>query len=145
MPQLLKKCSKCQTLKPIDEFYTRKSKPVAKCKPCIWAKQKEWYGQTKPARKIALKRYSMTTSEYDSILGLQGGVCKLCGSQATVPYSNTNSTIRALSVDHDHGTGKIRGILCGNCNLGLGYFRDKIELLEKAIQYLSDFKGVSHD
>jgi len=58
----------------------------------------------------------------------QGGVCAICGG--------INDNDDALSVDHDHETGRIRGLLCSKCNKGLGSFNDDPELLRKAIAYL---------
>jgi hypothetical protein len=59
----------------------------------------------------------------------QGGKCAICGVDQSVLKMK-------LCIDHDHKTEKIRGLLCWWCNLGLGYFRDKTNLLEEAIRYL---------
>lgn len=64
----------------------------------------------------------------------QEGKCQICG----VPISLTG---RETHADHDHDTGKFRAILCFKCNLGLGYFREDINILASAISYLSVHKG----
>lgn len=64
------------------------------------------------------------------MLDMQGGRCAICGTD------NTGKR-RCFHVDHNHDTGKIRGLLCGNCNSGLGNLRDDVGLLNRAIQYLT--------
>ena len=69
----------------------------------------------------------LSYKEYQQLLLRQKGKCKICGG-----ISNG----KRLSIDHDHQTGKIRGLLCDNCNFGLGWFKDNIEVLKRAISYL---------
>lgn len=71
----------------------------------------------------------ISDAEYDRLLNLQGGGCAICGAFPTE---------RSLAVDHDHDTGRIRGLLCMRCNTGIGHFEDSIPLLEAAIDYLED-------
>lgn len=71
--------------------------------------------------------YGITNVQYDSILSNQGGICAICGC----PAIN-----KELAIDHNHVTGKVRGILCSNCNTGLGLFGDSIDLIERAVAYL---------
>lgn len=78
-----------------------------------------------------IKRFGITLEDYNNILISQNYKCKICGKG----YSESKV---ALAVDHDHITGKVRGLLCYNCNIGLGNYRDSIELLEKAIIYLKE-------
>ena len=78
-------------------------------------------------RKNRLGAYGVTVEEYNLMLGHQGGVCALCGR----PPGK-----KPLAVDHDHETGKVRGLLCQNCNVGLGCFGDSVPILEGAIKYL---------
>ena len=73
--------------------------------------------------------------DYEALSKAQGGRCAICGRKETIKnYLNGNS--RRLAIDHDHKTDKIRGLLCGKCNRGLGLFRDNIDFLQKAVRYL---------
>jgi hypothetical protein len=74
------------------------------------------------------RRYSLAPGQKDELLAQQGG-CAVCGS----PEPGDR---RGWVVDHDHATGKVRGVLCNACNLGLGSFRDSTDRLEAAIRYL---------
>ena len=74
------------------------------------------------------RRYGLTAGSYNELLESQKGRCAICG--------NLPDT-RRLSVDHDHETGVVRGLLCSHCNTGLGQFRDNAKLLNNAIGYLS--------
>jgi hypothetical protein len=73
--------------------------------------------------------YGIDVDDYKRMLEEQGGGCYLCGKQ---PEGN-----RALDIDHDHETGKVRGLLCSNHNRGIGLLNDDITILAKAIQYLA--------
>lgn len=84
-------------------------------------------------RRSHLKRtYGITPEEYDMMLQEQGGVCAICGDDR-VPAHYTG-----LVPDHDHSTGKVRGLLCNQCNLMLGHARDDISILAKGIEYLNE-------
>jgi len=79
-----------------------------------------------------LKRYNLTLEQIDEILVSQDHKCGLCGR-------SLKEMKRA--VDHDHKTGKVRGILCNRCNLGLAMFLDNADLLKVAINYLTETKS----
>lgn len=79
------------------------------------------------------KKYGIGFAEYEKLLEQQNGVCACCGRGET---KIQNGAVRLLSVDHDHTTGDVRGLLCGNCNMAIGYAGDDIEILRKAIAYL---------
>lgn len=81
-------------------------------------------------RENLKKRYGITLQEYDNMLAAQDGVCAICGKECRKNMF--------LSVDHDHETGAIRGLLCDDCNNGLGKFFDDVSLLQKAIDYLDE-------
>lgn len=77
-----------------------------------------------------LKRnYQITPEDYERILVIQGGKCAICGR-------DRQEFPKPLVVDHDHDTGKVRGLLCPNCNHGLGRFSDSIDVVAKALEYL---------
>lgn len=81
------------------------------------------------------KKYGITRAQYDAMLVSQGGGCALC---------NAPPKTRALHVDHDHATGRVRGLLCFRCNrLRVGPARDtEVELYERLVAYLrSPFDG----
>lgn len=151
----LKHCNGCDKDKPFpDAFYLGQSK----CKPCHdeltleWrathAEQhaetvrrlmalniekrrearKRWYAKQKGDPWLR-NRYGITLAEYERILNEQAGGCAICGSP---PPER-----KRLAVDHCHDALHIRGILCSNCNTGIGAFRDDPDLLRKAIEYLA--------
>jgi hypothetical protein len=80
-------------------------------------------------RERAWKKYGLdlTIAQYNKMLIEQEGRCSICGG---------NRAKRKLAVDHDHKTGKIRGLICGVCNTLLGMADDDTELLQSAIEYL---------
>lgn len=80
------------------------------------------------------ERWGITPEQYAEMVSSQGGGCAICGGKNAFVNSK-----RDLCVDHDHATGNIRGLLCHSCNIGLGQFREKPALLEKAIAYLKKF------
>ena len=73
-------------------------------------------------------KYGMTPEDYNAMLLAQGGGCAICAA----PEPDGQS----LHVDHDHATGAVRGLLCFNCNAGLGKFGERVELLDAAASYL---------
>lgn len=77
------------------------------------------------------RNYGITLEEHNLMFNKQEGKCKICGrhqNEIKIPFA----------VDHDHTTGRIRGLLCHKCNQGLGYFNDNIDLLMKAINHLKN-------
>ncbi len=78
--------------------------------------------------------FGITPEEYNKLLSDQGYVCAICGKEEK--YMGTNNKIMNLSIDHDHETGNIRGLLCNSCNRGLGFFQDSKDILGEAIKYL---------
>jgi hypothetical protein len=78
-------------------------------------------------------RRSLTVEEYDNMLARQGGVCWICRRKEG---RLRNGVPQFLAIDHDHNTGRIRGLLCGACNRGLGCYHDNVKWLKNAIRYL---------
>jgi len=81
--------------------------------------------------KWQLKKYNLTVRDYKQLLLIQQNRCAICRSKS----SKKNFYFR-LQVDHNHKTGKVRGLLCGNCNTALGKFQESEEFLQQAIRYL---------
>jgi hypothetical protein len=78
-------------------------------------------------------RFDLTAEEYWRMYEKQGGVCKICGKPQCVGTK--------LDVDHDHVSGKVRGLLCRHCNAGIGMLKDSAGLLLQAVRYLLDAGG----
>lgn len=78
--------------------------------------------------------YGLTLEQYQTMLEKQHGVCALCGQPET---RQQYGVLDPLAVDHDHKTGKIRGLLCRKCNLALGVFE---EAFERYTSYLDQYK-----
>lgn len=74
----------------------------------------------------AAGRYGLTTADVEEMLRRQNRLCAICEDEGT------------LCIDHDHTTGKVRGLLCRRCNLGLGHMRDDVKVVERAAQYLKE-------
>jgi hypothetical protein len=135
-----KQCAVCQEIKPATEFHlvqkVNHTYLQGRCRACNADYMKAWYAKKRPAyRKTAnrnrnLKRFGITIEAYDHILKNQGDGCAICGNKTT------DSTGRLLSIDHDHDTGEVRGLLCHSCNVALGLFKEDPELLAEAIRYL---------
>lgn len=97
-----------------------------------WNKENAWR-----RRGYNLKRrWRLTEAEVDGLIATQDGKCAICESVMT----NSGIGSRRSQIDHDHVTGKFRGILCRHCNTGLGLFGDNPALLSKAIAYLAGIK-----
>lgn len=82
-----------------------------------------------------MAKYGVTPEWVKEQRERQMGICDICG----VELCETNTV--ATHVDHDHTTGKVRGVICQACNKGLGYFRDRTDVLESAIIYLRKNNG----
>jgi hypothetical protein len=141
----MRRCPKCK--KELDESSfskdsRRKDGLQLWCNKCgLENKKKNYYDHAKESVKLSSRRtaikhnYGITLEEYNNLLNSQNGRCAICDKMET-QSSCKNGTIDSLRVDHDHKTGKIRGLLCSKCNFALGHFNDDIELLNKAIKYL---------
>ena len=127
-------CTICREVKSRKSFHKRnEGKGIrSECKICtrkrnIPIRTKEYN------RDMNLKKnFGITAEEYNRMLIEQKGKCGICHS--TTPNSKQYSN---FNVDHDHGTGQIRGLLCTSCNRMLGFAHDNIEILNSAVKYLS--------
>lgn len=133
-------CSICKEEKPTDNFYQYKTERLglttfrSQCKKCCSEKFKQKY-ESKDAitkKNGALKNaFGITLVEYDRMYQIQSGRCRICNRHST-------ETKKWLSVDHCHTTGRVRGLLCAQCNSGIGFLQDNPELLRKAASYLTE-------
>ena len=140
-----KKCTMCGQYKPITEFYKRvrsRDGLNSRCIECTKKKGAAFRAKRKvmaqkEAERLARERkaanlmrlYKLSLEEYEQMLKDQNGKCAICGR----PVADFE---RGLAVDHDHETGKVRGLICPNCNRGLGGFFDNLDLLKGAVEYL---------
>jgi len=82
-------------------------------------------------RKYHLKKfYNITEAQYNEMLIKQKGCCAICGTD------KLSGKWKILTVDHNHSTGLIRELLCNECNRGIGYLKDNIKIIKKAVLYL---------
>jgi len=148
-----KHCHKCNQTLDISHFgkdKNRKDGITFYCRSCINAycrsysrknpsilkKSKDKYRKNKRKyRDWELRRiFGITIDQYEELLKKQNHVCAICNNAEQSRKSKT------LAVDHCHKTGKVRGLLCSNCNLGIGNLQDSISIIESAIEYLSKSK-----
>lgn len=112
-----------------------------KNKKSVIKKNKKYREENKEKIKVLNQKqhlqntYLLTLEQYDKILESQNGVCAICKNKEISLDSIGN--IRKLAVDHNHTTGKIRGLLCNKCNRMIGFSNDNIQVLEQAIEYLT--------
>lgn len=127
MEIVTKLCRECNTEKPLEKMWgTSKNGVKYRTNICNLCKNRQ---------KRYRKKYRMKISDYDRMLLEQDGKCRVCKRP-----DNTKSNTSYFDVDHDHSTGKVRGLLCHSCNKALGFFNDNIELLKEAINYLNSNK-----
>jgi hypothetical protein len=128
-----KTCKQCLMLKSLDSFQKDISKKDGyrpECKVCTTANRKQRYNKTLTRKRNLEKNFgSDALATYETLFEKQGGVCGICGSAENGRYNH-------LSIDHCHTSGSIRGLLCNNCNRGIGLLRDSPELLRKAANYI---------
>ena len=130
-------CPGCLEKLPLKMFYINKgtNKPGVYCKVCNRERathsrlsNKNGYND-KIRERVLNRKFGITSEDYDLLYITQGGRCAICGTHQT-------ELKRKLSVDHDHKKGEVRGLLCTQCNQGLGYFKDSPVLTREATNYL---------
>jgi len=143
-----KKCSRCKIVKNFSDFHvSNKSKDglSCMCKTCFVDYIEDRYQRSLiRIKKIRIKKstkdshlksmYDIDLKEYNRLYDLQEGKCYICNT-------HQKELSRSLCVDHNHETGDIRGLLCTNCNAGIGLLKDDINILENALKYLQKQNG----
>lgn len=160
----MKECRRCSAQKPVGEFYADRRTPDGLrtwCKDCWnaysrsrWAsgvtdrtrkavRDKAWR-EANPEKQRAITRrnnlkrsYGITVEEYDAMFAAQNGCCAACGTT-----DSGDPRFDTFSVDHDHATGDVRGLLCSNCNRALGLARDSVDTLMSLAAYLLKSRDV---
>ena len=134
-----RECSRCGIFKTWDQFHRRSDVVtgyMSACRPCIKDKSRTDKEQGRIRNAELNRKYGIGLDKYLEIYTAQDGQCAICGTaKITVRGDGTELS---LSVDHDHNTGEIRGLLCQKCNVLLGFAGDDIGILERAIGYLRD-------
>lgn len=93
--------------------------------------------ERKRARQLE-RRFGITQEEYDQLCEAQGHACAICKR----PERDTvNGVVKRMAVDHEHNTGRVRGLLCSSCNRGIGCLNDDPEALRSAARYIESFRG----
>lgn len=112
-----KRCRNCLENKSLDAFHNDRRTPDGRYDVCRICRNKH--------RNIT----DIPKAHYQSLLEAQNYSCAICGIKA-------EETKQGLAVDHSHATDQVRGLLCMRCNVGLGYFKDNINSLNEAVNYL---------
>lgn len=149
-----KTCLMCNQIKTVDDFYTRKTAKGtpyldSNCKQCKTKLSKNYYRENRE-KKLEYKRnlsteykkngqlkakYGIDYNTFENMLESQNHKCLICESELKQGKVSDGGN---CAVDHCHETLKVRGLLCSHCNLGLGHFKDNVDLMQKAIKYLKD-------
>jgi len=134
---MTKVCSKCRKRKKVSSFFKRKADPdgyAIWCKQCAYAYGTQWRkANPNRLRNYALKRfYGCTWKQREKMAIKQNYKCLIC-------EKSEEALTKILVVDHCHKTGKIRGLLCNNCNNGIGYLKENMKSLKNATKYLKRF------
>jgi len=146
-------CSKCEIKKELSCFYNKKSCKfgvASICKKCSGDRRRDQNSRKAlglsplPKKRVynielhdpeykyhtRLKRiYGISIDEYNTILSNQNNCCAIC-NRHQIEFK------KRMHVDHCHKTGKVRGLLCSNCNQGIGHFYENINFLKNSIKYL---------
>ena len=120
-----KTCRACGMDLPIEEFYlSTRGRSVgyrSQCATCVIERQK--------IRNL-MSKYGLTPERFEQMVADQGGVCAICDE----PPAQGSS----LYVDHDHATGDVRGLLCRQCNAGIGMLKDDAAIVRRAADYMAN-------
>ena len=137
-----KPCRRCQEIFPLAHFYKTGNWRSSYCRACSVLIAKARREKSPEGRRVEVLRYKTkrmgTTPEwFNETLTKQNGVCAICKTAETHPVKRGSKAVRSLAIDHDHITGKVRGLLCFRCNTSV-HLLDKFgaEWLSDAAKYM---------
>ncbi len=126
-------CIECKKHEGLTRF-ARDSRNL--CVRCTNLRNQNKFGMLKHKKRARghglARKFNLTHEQYDILFDEQGGRCAICGT------NTPGAGKKYLSVDHNHKTGAVRGLLCYKCNLGIGYLTDDYWVVQKAADYLLD-------
>lgn len=128
----MKTCKQCNLLKEATAFSkhtSSKDRLAYVCKQCKKENSKKWYANVGRYKHL-LCTYGVTNEIYSKMYETQQGCCAICGVKESETHLNR------LYVDHSHKTGKIRELLCHNCNSSLGQLKENVNTLRRMIEYI---------
>ena len=138
---MLYTCSQCKIEKPENEYYIRKDRPngkgrLSECKECTKSRTIKRYKKdpdlVNDAR--AAKLYGLSLEEVVQMRKDSNGICAICNREGLHHH-------KRLVIDHDHETGKVRGLICSRCNSAIGFLGDDICNVENLLSYLKKHKN----
>jgi len=142
-----KVCLGCGETKPLEDFHLLKTGKYGRhpqCARCRNERQRGHYQRWTPEQREAHRhrvnrsRYGIDPHLLRELYEMQEGCCAVCGAAKEFPVTGEKGRKQGegLVIDHSHADDKVRGLLCWDCNVGLGKFRDSPETLVKAAAYL---------
>ena len=153
----MRECKKCKVSKSTDNFFKRKNYKDGfdtSCKSCRREIYKKWYNSEKGQEKTKKyskeyysredvrerqrrnrieKTFNISYNDYEKMVIFQDNKCEICGNP------ETDSRHKFLSIDHNHRTKEVRGLLCNLCNKALGLFKDNLTVLKSAVKYIRKY------
>lgn len=138
MPRIKGNCLDCGK-----ETSTNKAIRCKKCADVTRRKDKDIDIKTYRRNWHIKKKYGLEVGEFEALWMVCRGKCWICDKSMKMPTFTRGQDLDVVAIDHDHTTGKVRGLVCNACNKGLGMFEDNISRLEKAINYLKNGQKIS--
>lgn len=142
-------CSKCLEFFEWSNFYKKSNGPnghTTECKQCTKkyqdtrrierAKYLREYRKNNPDKTkqhIVKSKYGLSKEKYEELILSSNGLCQSCGEPESFMK---NGEVRSLSIDHDHNTGAVRGLICNSCNRAIGFAKENADRLQACAEYL---------
>lgn len=130
----LKTCLKCLKEQPLSEYHKNKQGRDGRqprCRTCLHQAQRE-YRKSNGYGSAIKYRYGITLTDYNNMLVSQNNKCLLC----MIEFDSIPGRLSKPVIDHNHTTGKVRGLLCHPCNVALGLVKENRETLQRMIEYV---------